>query len=217
MKKPIIGAKKKASKARMAEVKKIPSRGLAPTEKAVMKKNAASEVKNIKPQGISRKVNFPETHYGDIIKGIDGDMTDVVQHMKNHGSNIRKAANANRNKRSSDVGPVKMQNKIKRLPDTVVKVQADAKKAKNEVSKIKPQGIKTRDVRNMNQSYMAVAVEDGDADYFRKEAKIASNAAKKGPARKSMLSPAKTVKLAVKKARVKNAESRVANLKKKKK
>jgi hypothetical protein len=189
-----------------------------------MKKNAASEVKNIKPQGISRKVNFPETHYGDIIKGIDGDMTDVVQHMKTHGSNIRKAANANRdkrsanrNKRSSDVGPVKMQNKIKRLPDTVVKVQADAKKAKNEVSKIKPQGIKTRDVRNMNQSYMAVAVEDGDADYFRKEAKIASNAAKKGPARKSMLSPAKTVKLAVKKARVKNAESRVANLKKKKK
>jgi len=87
------------------------------------------------------------------------------------------------------------------------------KKTMSEVSKIKPQGIKTRDVRNMNQSYMAVAVEDGDADYFRKEAKIASNAAKKGPARKSMLSPAKTVKLAVKKARVKNAESRVAKSK----
>jgi hypothetical protein len=51
------------------------------------------------------------------------------------------------------------------------------KKARNEVSKIKPQGIKTRDVRNMNQSNMAIAIEDGDADYFRKEAKIASNAA----------------------------------------
>jgi hypothetical protein len=129
MKKPIIGAKKKASKARMAEVKKIPSRGLAPTEKAVMKKNAASEIKKIKPQGISRKVNLPETHYGDIINGDDGDMRDVVQHMKNHGSNIRKAADANRKKKSANAGPVKMQHKIKRLPDTVVKVQVGAKKS----------------------------------------------------------------------------------------
>ena len=138
MKKPIIGAKKKASKARMAEVKKIPSRGLAPTEKAVMKKNAASEVKNIKPQGISRKVNFPETHYGDIIKGIDGDMTDVVQHMKTHGSNIRKAANANRIKRSANAGPVKMQQKIKRLPDTVVKTPVSRPDSKSKSKGLNP-------------------------------------------------------------------------------
>lgn len=216
MKKPIIGAKKKASKARMAEVKKIPSRGLAPTEKAVMKKNAASEVKKIKPQGISRKVNFPETHYGDIINGIDGDMTDVVQHMKIHGSNIRKAANANRNKRGANAGPVKMQNKIKRLPDTVVKVQADAKKAMNEVSKIKPRGIGTSDKglgMNANQLDRAIAFETGDVGYFKKTANTINAAAKKGPARKSMLSPAKSVKLAVGKARVKNAESRVAKSK----
>lgn len=130
MKKPIIGAKKKASNARMAEVKKIPSRGLAPTEKAVMKKKAASEVNKIKPQGISRKVNLPETHYGDIINGIDGDMTDVVRHMRNHGTNIRRYTDdLNRKKRSANAGPVKMQNKIKRLPDTVVKVQAGAKKS----------------------------------------------------------------------------------------
>jgi hypothetical protein len=138
MKKPIIGAKKKASKARMAEVKKIPSRGLAPTEKAVMKKNAASEVKNIKPQGISRKVNFPETHYGDIINGIDGDMTDVVQHMKIHGSNIRKAANANRIKRSANAGPVKMQQKIKRLPDTVVKTPVSRPDSKSKSKGLNP-------------------------------------------------------------------------------
>ncbi len=100
MKKPIIGAKKKASKARMAEVKKIPSRSLAPTEKAVMKKNAASEVKKIKPQGISRKVNLPETHYGDIINGDDGDMRGVMEHMRIHGSNIRKAAAANSKKKA---------------------------------------------------------------------------------------------------------------------
>lgn len=81
------------------------------------------------------------------------------------------------------------------------------------VSKIKPQGIKSKSVYNMNQSNMAIAVEDGDADYFKKEANIASAAAKKGPVRKSMLSPAKTVKLAVEKARVKNAESRVAKSK----
>lgn len=37
--KKTITSKKKALKARMAEVKKIPSRGLAPTEKVVMKKN----------------------------------------------------------------------------------------------------------------------------------------------------------------------------------
>jgi hypothetical protein len=50
------------------------------------------------------------------------------------------------------------------------------KKTMREVSKIKPQGIKTRDVRNMNQSNMAIAIEDGDADYFRKEARIVSAA-----------------------------------------
>ena len=81
------------------------------------------------------------------------------------------------------------------------------------VSKIKAQGIKTRDVRNMNQSNLAMAVEEGDSNFFKKEANIASAAAKKGPVRKSMLSPSKTVKLAVNKARVKNAESRVAKSK----
>jgi hypothetical protein len=199
MKKPIIGAKKKASKARMAEVKKIPSRGLAPTKKEVAKKNAASEVQKMKPQGISRKVNFPESHYGDVINQFDGD---TMQHMKNHGTNIRKAADANRKKRSANAGPVKMQNKIKRLPDNVVKRQV----VSDEVSKIKPQGIKSRDTRNMNQSNMAIAIEDGDANYFKKEANIASAAAKKAPARKSMLSPVQKAKFKASRiiAKVKN-------------
>lgn len=81
------------------------------------------------------------------------------------------------------------------------------------VSKIKSQGIKTRDVRNMNQSNLAMAVEEGNSNFFKKEADIARAANKKSPVRKSMLSPVKTVKLAVDKARVKNAESRVAKSK----
>ena len=80
------------------------------------------------------------------------------------------------------------------------------------VSKIKPRGIGTKDKglgMNANQIDRAIAFEDGDVGYFKKTANTISAAAKKGPARKSMLSPAKTVKLAVEKARVKNAKSRV--------
>ena len=80
------------------------------------------------------------------------------------------------------------------------------------VSKINPRGIGTKDKglgMNANQIDRAIAFEDGDVGYFKKTANTISAAAKKGPARKSMLSPAKTVKLAVEKARVKNAKSRV--------
>lgn len=84
------------------------------------------------------------------------------------------------------------------------------------VSKIKPRGIGTKDKglgMNANQIDRAIAFEDGDVGYFKKTANTISAAAKKSPERKSMLSPAKTVKLAVEKARVKNAESRVAKSK----
>lgn len=85
------------------------------------------------------------------------------------------------------------------------------------VSKIKSRGIGTPENRglgmNSNQIDRAIAFEDGDVGYFKKTANTISAAAKKVPARKSMLSPAKTVKLAVEKARVKNAESRVAKSK----
>jgi hypothetical protein len=84
------------------------------------------------------------------------------------------------------------------------------------VSKIKPRGIGTSDKglgMNANQLDRAIAFETGDVGYFKKTANTINAAAKKGPARKSMLSPAKSVKLAVEKARVKNAESRVAKSK----
>jgi len=86
----------------------------------------------------------------------------------------------------------------------------------NAVSKIKPRGIGTTDKglgMNANQIDRAIAFEDGDVGYFKKTANTISAAAKKGPARKSMLSPAKTAKLVIKKARVKNAESRVTKSK----
>ena len=90
MKKPI----KKAAKARMAEVKKIPSRGLAPTDKSVAKKNAPAYVSTkIKPKGISARPikEFPDSHFGALPVSMSGEgMGDYAQHMKAHGNAIKK-------------------------------------------------------------------------------------------------------------------------------
>lgn len=90
MKKPI----KKAAKARMAEVKKIPSRGLAPTDKSVAKKNAPAYVStNMKPKGISVRPikEFPDSHFGALPVSMSGEgMWDYEQHMKAHGNAIKK-------------------------------------------------------------------------------------------------------------------------------
>ena len=97
MKKPIISSKKKVAKARMAEVKKIPSRGLAPTDKSVARKNAASEASKIKPKGISADTGgFPDSHYGSLPRTMSGEgMGDYVEHMGVHGKRIQAAAERN--------------------------------------------------------------------------------------------------------------------------
>jgi len=105
--KPIIGAKKKAAKARMADVKKIPSRGLAPTDKSVAKKNAASETSKIKPKGISAKpmTEFPDSHFGAVPTSMSGEGMDVyAAHMGDHAKAVKKGVNKiNMKKRMSPI------------------------------------------------------------------------------------------------------------------
>ncbi len=106
MKKPIISSKKKVAKARIAEVKKIPSRGLAPTDKSVARKNAASEASKIKPKGISADTGgFPDRHYGSLPRTMSGEgMGDYVEHMKMHGDAVKKGADKiNMKKRMSPI------------------------------------------------------------------------------------------------------------------
>lgn len=94
---PIMGGKKreekKAAQSRMAEVKKIPSRGLAPTDKSVARKNAASEASSVKPKGISAKpiTEFPDSHFGALPVSMSGEgMGQYTRHMQVHGNQIQK-------------------------------------------------------------------------------------------------------------------------------
>jgi hypothetical protein len=107
IKKPIIGAKKKAAKARMADVKKIPSRGLAPTDKSVARKNAASEASSVKPKGISAKpmTEFPDRHFGAVPTSMSGEgMEYYANHMKIHGDAVKKGVDKiNMKKRMSPI------------------------------------------------------------------------------------------------------------------
>ena len=102
MKKPI----KKAAKARMAEVKKIPSRGLAPTDKSVAKKNAAAEVSKIKPKGISARpiTEFPDSHFGAVPVNMADGMDVYAAHMKDHARSVKKGVDKiNMKKRMSPI------------------------------------------------------------------------------------------------------------------
>ena len=107
IKKPIIGAKKKAAKARMADVKKIPSRGLAPTDKSVARKNAASEASSIKPKGISAKpmTEFSDSHFGAVPTSMSGEGMDVyAAHMGDHAKAVKKGVDKiNMKKRMSPI------------------------------------------------------------------------------------------------------------------
>jgi len=107
MKKPIISSKKKVAKARIAEVKKIPSRGLAPTDKSVARKNAASEASKIKPKGISAKpfTEFPDSHFGALPTSMSGEgMDQYTRHMQVHGNQIQKGVDKiNMKKRMSPI------------------------------------------------------------------------------------------------------------------
>lgn len=107
MKKPIISSKKKVAKARMAEVKKIPSRGLAPTDKSVARKNAASEASSVKPKGISAKqiTEFPDSHFGALPVSMSGEgMGQYTRHMQVHGNQIQKGVDKiNMKKRMSPI------------------------------------------------------------------------------------------------------------------
>ncbi len=107
MKKPIISSKKKVAKARIAEVKKIPSRGLAPTDKSVARKNAASEASSVKPKGISAKpiTEFPDSHFGALPVSMSGEgMGQYTRHMQVHGNQIQKGVDKiNMKKRMSPI------------------------------------------------------------------------------------------------------------------
>lgn len=99
----MINGKKKEAKKRMAEVKKIPSRGLAPTERSVVRKSAASEVSQMKPQGIKSK---PAT-YRDEVKGSEGWFKEVGEY---YGPKIRTAAKLNAIKK----GPTPIERDMKK-------------------------------------------------------------------------------------------------------
>ena len=123
MKKPIIGAKKKASKARMAEVKKIPSRSLSPSssEMEMRKKKAASEVASVKPQGVKSK----PASYRDEVQGNE---TWMKERMEYYGPKIRTAAKLNAIKK----GPTPIERDMKKkqlMSDYKKNSAAGAKKA----------------------------------------------------------------------------------------
>jgi hypothetical protein len=106
MKKPIISSKKKAAKARMAEVKKIPSRGLAPTDKSVARKNAASEANSVKPKGISAKpmTEFSDSHFGAVPVNMTDRMDVYAAHMGDHAKAVKKGVDKiNMKKRMSPI------------------------------------------------------------------------------------------------------------------
>jgi hypothetical protein len=107
MKKPIISSKKKVAKARIAEVKKIPSRGLAPTDKSVARKNAATQASKIKPKGISAKpmTELPDSHFGALPVSMSGEgMGQYTRHMQVHGNQIQKGVDKiNMKKRMSPI------------------------------------------------------------------------------------------------------------------
>ena len=106
IKKPIIGAKKKAAKARMADVKKIPSRGLAPTDKSVARKNAANQASKIKPKGISAKpmTEFSDSHFGAVPVNMTDGMDVYAAHMGDHAKAVKKGVDKiNMKKRMSPI------------------------------------------------------------------------------------------------------------------
>ena len=156
MKKPIISSKKKAAKARMADVKKIPSRGLTPTDKSVAKKSTPAYVSSsMKPKGISVRPikEFPDSHFGALPVSMSGEgMGDYTRHMQVHGNAMKKGVDRINKARGEAKKPksggmkankpapakTRMKMEVTRLPDTVVKKQiSKAEAAKRVIAKMK--------------------------------------------------------------------------------